>query len=175
MAGQSKSQSAGRRSRRGYSHKRRSVPWAGWGKLAPKGHQRTVMKRDCGRKCFLGPKKSFPICAKGTCKVNKKGLWAAYIRAKEWGNKRSSYKGKARPTHRRSVYTRVARDAKKMLERRGSRVGRGGSSCGSSRKKKGGMKKCAKGYTRKLVGQRRNSRGRIVRHGHYSRKCTRKH
>ena len=43
----------------------------------PKGYERTVMLRDCGRKCFLGPDKSFPICARGTCKVNDKGLYAS--------------------------------------------------------------------------------------------------
>ena len=95
---------------------RKKVPWAGWSKISPKGRARTVMKRKCGKKCFLGPNKSFPVCARGTCKVNKKGLWAAYIRAKEWGNKRKSYKGKARPRHSRKVYQRIARTAKRKLK-----------------------------------------------------------
>ena len=170
------------RRRRDRDSRRRRVPWAGWGKISPKGHQRTVMKRDCGRKCFLGPDKSFPICAADTCDVNDKGLWAAYIRAREWGKKPSSYKGKARPTHRRYVYTRVARDAKRMLEDRGYYVGKGGSSCGTHKKKskkskKGGMRKCPRGYTHKLKGQKRrweHGVDRIVRHGHYTRKCYRK-
>ena len=59
---------------------RKRVPWAGWGKQQPKGHQRTVMYKKCGRKCFLGPAKrphpSFPICTKGTCRVNTKGVYA---------------------------------------------------------------------------------------------------
>ena len=78
-----------RKSRRskGTRH-RRPVPWAGWGKLAPHGHARTVMLRKCGKKCFLGPRKSFPICAKGTCKINTKGVHAAYIRARQWGKKK---------------------------------------------------------------------------------------
>ena len=100
------------------------MPWAGWARLAPRGRQRTIMKRDCGRKCFLGPDKSFPICRKYTCDVDDKGLWAAYIRAREWGGPKSEYKrDKARPRHRRGVYTRVARDAKRMLRRRGYKVG----------------------------------------------------
>ena len=120
---------------------RKRMPWAGWGKLAPKGHQRTVMKRKCGKKCFLGPKKSFPICAKGTCKVNKKGLYAAYIRARQWGKRRSSYKSKgkmirykgksrkvhmkgSRPRHERRTYTKIARRAKRMLRHRGVHVGK---------------------------------------------------
>lgn len=113
----------GRRTKRrgGRRRTRRRVPWAGWGKLAPFGHARTVMKRRCGKKCFLGPGKSFPVCAKGTCKVNKKGVYAAYIRAREWGKPRRSYKGKARPRHRRSVYQRVARRARKMLGKGGRR------------------------------------------------------
>ena len=64
--------------------KRKKVSWAGWAKLEPSTYQRTVMLRNCGRKCFLGPKKSFPICAKNTCKVNRRGLKSASIRAKQW-------------------------------------------------------------------------------------------
>jgi hypothetical protein len=94
---------------------RKSVPWAGWGKVAPQGHARTVMLRDCGSKCFLGPKKSFPICSKGTCKINRKGVWAAYIRSRQWGGKKSKYKGRSRPRHKRSVYTKVAKKASLML------------------------------------------------------------
>ena len=96
---------------------RKAVPWAGWGRQKPSTHQRTVMLRKCGRKCFLGPRKSFPVCTKNTCRINRKGLWAAYIRARQWGKKQSSYRGATRPTHRRSVYTKVARKAKRMLNK----------------------------------------------------------
>ena len=102
---------------------RKSVPWKGWAKKSPNMHQRRSMKKRCGKKCFLGPKVSFPVCAKDTCKVNSKGLWAAYIRAKEWGKPRRSYRSKARPRHRRSDYTRVANKAKKELNNRGCKVG----------------------------------------------------
>ena len=108
---------------------RKSVPWKGWGKLAPKGVQRTRMYKKCGKKCFLGTKTrgdkqhpDFPICAKGTCKVNKKGLWAAYIRAKQWGKSRSSYKT-SKPSFKRSYYTTISRKAKKMLKKLGVSVG----------------------------------------------------
>jgi hypothetical protein len=123
-----------RRTRRRHKTRKRE-PWAGWSKQQPRGHQRTVMYKKCGKKCFLGPPKrphpSFPICTKGTCRVNTKGVYAAFVRAKEWGNKRSSYKGKARPTMKRRVYTRVARKAKSILRRRhakrgGRRTRRGG-------------------------------------------------
>ena len=96
---------------------RKTLPWAGWSRIVPTTHQRTVMMRDCGKKCFLGPNKSFPICAAGTCDVSKKGLWAAYIRAKQWGKKPSTYKGKARPTHQQKIYKDIARKSKKMLSR----------------------------------------------------------
>ena len=99
------------------SKTRKKVPWAGWSKISPKGRARTVMKKRCGKKCFLGPHKSFPVCANGTCKVNKKGVWAAYIRASEWGNKASSYKGRSRPRHPRRTYKHIARTAKKMLKK----------------------------------------------------------
>ena len=112
------------------SKTRKAVAWKGWGKLAPKGVQRTRMYNKCGKKCFLGTKTrgdkkhpDFSICAKGTCKINKKGLWAAYIRAKEWDNKRKTYKT-SKPSFKRSYYTRIARKAKRMLKKRGVRVGK---------------------------------------------------
>lgn len=83
------------------------------------------MKRDCPPgKCFLGPNKSFPVCKKGTCTVSDKGLWAAYIRAKQWGGPTKSYRGKARPRHSRRTYTRVANKAARRLRNRGHRIGK---------------------------------------------------
>jgi len=104
--------------------KRKAVPWAGWGKISPKGRARTIMLKKCGKKCFLGPRKTFPICAKGTCKVSKKGLYAAYVRSRQWGKKKSHYKGKSRPTMKRRIYTRVSRMARKMLKSRGAFKGK---------------------------------------------------
>ena len=99
--------------------RRRKSPGAGWSKLAPNSSERTTMLKKCGKKCFLGPDKSFPICAKGTCKVNDKGLHAAYVRAKQWGKSPQKYKGKSKPTMSRSVYQKIARSAKSRLARRG--------------------------------------------------------
>ena len=59
------------------------IPWKGWSKQEPSQHQRTVMLRNCGKKCFLGKKTSYPICKKNTCKISKKGVWSAYIRARQ--------------------------------------------------------------------------------------------
>ena len=56
----------------------------GWRKQAPGKHQRTTMQKRCGKKCFLGAKGRFPICKKRTCKVDKRGVYAAFIRAKQW-------------------------------------------------------------------------------------------
>jgi len=122
-----------RKTRRRKSKRRKTMPWSGWGKISPKGRARTVMKRKCGKKCFLGPKKSFPVCAKGTCKVNTKGLYAAYVRARQWGKKKSSYKGRSRPTMKKSTYNRVARKAKSMLKKRGA-LRKGKKSKGKNRR-----------------------------------------
>ena len=119
----------GRRRRRRRRTKRRKsrrrMPWAGWARVAPGTHARTVMLRKCGRKCFLGPKKSFPVCAKGTCKVNSKGLYAAYVRARQWGKPRRTYRGKTRPRHSRKTYQRIAKKARRMLWKNATPAERG--------------------------------------------------
>lgn len=100
--------------------KRRSnAPWAGWSKYAPKGSTRTKMMKKCGEKCFLGPKKSFPICSKNTCKINSKGVYAAYVRSRQWGKAKTAYKGRSKPRMARNVYQKVAKTAKKMLKKLG--------------------------------------------------------
>lgn len=76
----------------------------GWSKQGPGTHERTIMLEKCGKKCFLGPGTSFPICRRGTCKRNKKGIYSAYIRAREYTTIKGSEK-----------YRRIARTAKRML------------------------------------------------------------
>ena len=99
-----------------------------WSRRAPKtvGDREAVFNK-CGRRCFLGPSKTFPICARlgsgsgsgsGTCKIDRRGVQAAYSRAREWAaitarKKRSSIK--AARSHRR--YTAVARRAKAILSK----------------------------------------------------------
>jgi len=73
---------------------RKNVPWKGWKNMSPNTHQRTVMLKKCGKKCFLGPNKSFPICIKNTCKRSKKGIYAAYVRAREWKHKKIASRAK---------------------------------------------------------------------------------
>lgn len=94
----------------------KNVPWRGWKNVKPSYHGRTVMKEKCGKKCFLGPDKSFPICDMNTCKVDKKGIWAAYIRAKEWATRSRKLRKQHATTHRvRHAYTKISRKAKQML------------------------------------------------------------
>ena len=64
----------------------------GWKHQQPGFHQRTVMLKKCGQKCFLGTRKSFPICKKNTCKVAPKGLYSAYIRARQYSSKGKKYR-----------------------------------------------------------------------------------
>ena len=85
---------------------RKNVPWRGWSKEKPTTHQRSLMLRNCGNKCFLGLNKTFPICKKNTCKVSKKGLYSAYIRAREY----STIKGTKK-------YKRIARKALSRLNK----------------------------------------------------------
>ena len=78
------------------SKQKRKSPSNGWSKMAPKkGKDRNDMLKKCGSKCFLDPKnKKYPICAKGSCKVNKKGLHAAYSRSREWRHEKIASKAK---------------------------------------------------------------------------------
>ena len=81
----------------------------GWKKAQPSVEQRTIMLKKCGKKCFLGPKKSFPICSKNTCKINRQGLHAAYARAREY----ESITGTRNKSSRK--YRDIARKAYNML------------------------------------------------------------
>ena len=56
----------------------------GWSKQRPGYHERTIMLKNCGKRCFLGSKKSFPICKKNTCKISRQGVQSAYIRARQF-------------------------------------------------------------------------------------------
>jgi hypothetical protein len=64
----------------------------GWKNEKPSYRQRSVMLKKCGKKCFLGTKKSFPICKKNTCKVSPKGVYSAYIRARQYSSKGQKYR-----------------------------------------------------------------------------------
>jgi hypothetical protein len=97
--------------------KKKKLSSAGWSKEAPGTRERKTMKKKCGNKCFLGPtnESSFPICTKGTCKINSKGIYAAYVRAREYG----SAKIRTGHKHTKKLYHSIAARAKKMLIKRG--------------------------------------------------------
>ena len=80
-----------------------------WRTQKPSYHQKTVMLKKCGRKCFLGTKRSFPICKKNSCTVIKEGIMAAYKRAKEY---MTISKNKGRSSKK---YSRIANRAKRMM------------------------------------------------------------
>jgi len=86
----------------------RGVATRGWKSEKPGFHQRSVMILRCGKKCFLGPNKSFPICKKNTCKISSKGVYAAYIRARQFRT-------------RGRKYGNISRKAKKMLVKMGEK------------------------------------------------------
>ena len=64
----------------------------GWKREKPGYHQKTIMMQKCGKKCFLGTRKSFPICKKNTCTVSSRGVYAAYMRARQYRTKSSKYR-----------------------------------------------------------------------------------
>jgi hypothetical protein len=72
----------------------RGIATRGWKNEKPGYHQKTLMLERCGRKCFLGKDKKFPICKKNTCKISSKGVYSAYIRARQYHNKNVSKKAK---------------------------------------------------------------------------------
>lgn len=94
-----------------------------WSRRAPKSiGQRSAVLSKCGRRCFLGTGKTFPICARlgsgNTCKIDRRGVQAAYSRAREWAAITARKKGssmKAARSHRK--YTAVARRAKAILSK----------------------------------------------------------
>ena len=84
--------------------KRRNL-WSGWSKVKPKTRKaKKKMFKKCGQKCFLFENLKFPICKVNTCDIDKRGIWAAYIRAKQWEKRIPKYK-------------RVSRKAKKLLKK----------------------------------------------------------
>jgi len=98
-----------------------NLPWAGWSNMKPTYKERTIMKKNCGSKCFLGPNKSFPICTAETCDINEKGIWASYIRSREWGSKN---KKKKSGKYSQKIYRKIAQKSRKMLKKRGYDVGK---------------------------------------------------
>jgi len=73
---------------------RRKSVTKGWKNEKPGYHQKTVMLKRCGKKCFLGTNKKYPICKKNTCKISSKGVYSAYIRSRQYHKQNISKKAK---------------------------------------------------------------------------------
>jgi len=98
----------------------------GWSRVAPKTvGERSALLAKCGRRCFLGSRKTFPVCARlgagagagagsRDCKIDRRGVAAAYSRAREWAS--ITARKKRASAHRR--YTAVARRARAILDPR---------------------------------------------------------
>ena len=98
-----------------------------WSRDAPKSvGDRSAVLSKCGRQCFLGPGKTFPICARlgsgsgsgtGTCKIDPRGVAAADSRAREWAAITARKKRTASGARAHRRYTAVARRAKAILSK----------------------------------------------------------
>ncbi len=89
------------------------LPWAGW--VAPSQAERRQLRANCGAKCFMGPGVSFPVCkptTKNGCQIDQKGVWAAYIRAKEFSSPK-----KTRIATKRRHYQRIANRSHKLIQK----------------------------------------------------------
>lgn len=84
----------------------KNIPWAGWNETNPGYKEKKIMLEKCGKKCFLGKETSFPICDKNTCNINTKGVYAAYVRARQFSKVGSKYR-------------KIASKAAKTLKKRG--------------------------------------------------------
>ena len=85
-----------------------------WRRNQPTRRQRTLQLKRCGKKCFLGSKKSFPICSAGSCKPSKGGIISAYVRAREMTRRA---RDRTIKKHRASYYYSVAKKAKTLLRK----------------------------------------------------------
>ena len=92
--------------------------WNTWSKQIPGTHERTLMLNQCGQKCFLGKNKTFPICNRGTCKKNRLGILAAYVRANEYKSIRKTRRARSKESkHSPRYYQKIAQRANRMLHR----------------------------------------------------------
>ena len=98
----------------------------GWSRVAPRSvGERSAVLSKCGRRCFLGPGKTFPICTRlgsgsgsSACKIDRRGVAAAYSRAREWAAITARKKRTASGARAYRRYTAVARRARAILHPR---------------------------------------------------------
>ena len=82
-----------------------------WSRIQPGYKSRRLMYGKCGSKCFLGTRKSFPIC-RPNCQVDKGGVMSAYIRAREMARLAKQRSIRKHPVY---YYNRIASRARKCL------------------------------------------------------------
>lgn len=99
---------------RGSSHNRGNS--RSWKKDAPNDKERALMLKKCGKKCFLGPGTSFPICTRKTCDINRRGVQSAYSRAREWAAITAKKKHTSENAKAYRKYVEVAKRAKRILK-----------------------------------------------------------
>ena len=128
MGAEQSSSSSRSRSRSRGSRSRGSS--RGWSRVAPRSvGERSAVLSKCGRRCFLGPGKTFPICTRlgsgsgsgsgsGACKIDRRGVAAAYSRAREWAAITARKKRTASGARAHRRYTTVARRARAILHPR---------------------------------------------------------
>lgn len=79
----------------------------------------------CGKKCFLGEGTSFPICMRltrsgagaRTCKIDRRGVQAAYSRASEWASITSRKKRSSTNARAYRKYRAIAKRASRLLKK----------------------------------------------------------
>ena len=96
------------------TRKQLSRTYKSWRHNKPTTHERTLQMKRCGKKCFLGSKKSFPICNAGTCKMSKGGIMSAYVRSREMTRRARE---KTIQKHRAPYYYNISKKAKSLLKR----------------------------------------------------------
>ena len=89
------------------TRKNRGSPTKGW--ISPSRRERTRMLSRCGKKCFLGPNKSFPICSRNSCKINNRGLYSAYVRARQYSKKGRLYNTISRKANKMLIWMKIKR------------------------------------------------------------------
>ena len=61
--------------------------------IAPGQHERRLMMKRCGNKCFLDAPR-YPICARHSCRISRRGLRAAYSRSRQMHENKLSLKAR---------------------------------------------------------------------------------
>ena len=75
-------------------------------------------KKKCSKKCYLGPKKTFFICTRKTCKISNKKLLSTYKKVLKSSTRKTKTKTKTKKSNLLKIYKRVTKKARGMLKHR---------------------------------------------------------